>query len=111
MPGVTLTMDEMKEFRSDIRDIRAEQGEFRTGQEVLMVKMDHLVNDVKQGFTATNDHLRTLNGRTGKSEERITALEGERNSVVLGWKTLAAVIGSAGTLFAGLSWLIKHLDH
>lgn len=110
MPGVTLTMDEIQEFRNDIKDIRSEQGEFRTGQEVLMVKMDHLVNDVKLGFTSTNGHLGTLNGRVGKSEERITALEGERNSVVMTWRTMLAIAGSSGALFTALSWLIRHLD-
>ena len=88
-----LTLDQFERLSEKLDGILAEQGESRTESALI-----------RQEMTQIREHLARLNGRVGKSEERLTAIEMAAIEARGAWKAAVAVASLIGGL---ASWVIQ----
>jgi chromosome segregation ATPase len=56
-------------------------------------------------MSQVESHLKTMNGRIAKSEDRLSILEKIRAEMAGGWKVISAMSAAIGAV---ASWLIQH---
>jgi len=88
-----LTLDQFERLSEKLDGILAEQGESRTESALI-----------RQEMTQIREHLARLNGRVGKSEERLTAIEMTAIEARGAWKAAVAVASIVGGL---ASWILQ----
>jgi predicted nuclease with TOPRIM domain len=91
-----LALDQFERLQTLLMDLREEAGEMRTELALL-----------RQEATHTKEHLARLNGRVGKSEDRLSAIETAAIEARGAWKAAAAVASIVG---GAASWLLGVLS-
>ena len=91
-----LTLDQFERLSEKLDGILAEQGESRTEAALI-----------RQEVQQIREHLGRLNGRTQKSEDRLSALEMSLIEARGAWKAAIAVASAIGGL---ASWLVGVLS-
>jgi hypothetical protein len=92
-----MALDQFNRLQSLVMDVRSEAGEMRTEMALL-----------RQEMVYVREHLQRLNGRVGKTEDNLGALERAALEARGAWKAGLAIASTVGSL---ASWLIQQLLH
>lgn len=91
-----MALDQFERLQSLLMDLREEAGEMRTELALL-----------RQEATHTKEHLQRLNGRVGKSEDRLSVIETATIEARGAWKAAVAIASLVG---GAASWLLGVLS-
>lgn len=93
-----MTMFQYERLEAKLDNVLAETGEMRTEQARACLRLDQIEH-----------HLGKLNGRTGRSEHRLNAMEMTEAERRGAWK-LMVIIASlpASVIAAGAAWWVAH---
>lgn len=89
-----LTMDQFDRLDATLLGLRDECGEMRI--EIALQRLQ---------ITQINDHLAKINGRIGRGEDRLTAIEYAAIEARGAWKAIAAAASAIGGIVA---WIVSH---
>ena len=92
------TMDQFSRINAKLDTVLAEAGEMRTEQAVASQALGHI-----------RQHLDKLNGRTGKSEDRLSILETMEAERRGAWKLMLIIASLPASVIAGIAvWIAQH---
>lgn len=93
-----MTVDQFEKLDQKMDHVIAEAGEMRTEQALS-----------RQELGQIRQHLVTLNGRTARSEERITTMETLAAEARGAWKLAVLAASIPATIIAAIAaWLTQH---
>ena len=92
------TLEQLERIANTLDDMREDVSGLTTSQAVQTSDIKHIV-----------EHLARLNGRVGKSEDRLSSLENDRAEARGAWKFVALISSiPASIIGAGAMWWANH---
>ncbi|CAB4166778.1 hypothetical protein UFOVP836_57 [uncultured Caudovirales phage] len=92
------TLEQLERIANTLDDMREDVSGLTTSQAVQTSDIKHIV-----------EHLARLNGRVGKSEDRLSSLENDRAEARGAWKFIALISSiPASIIGAGAMWWANH---
>lgn len=92
------TLEQLERIASTLDDVRGDVSGLTTSQAVQTEQLRNIV-----------EHLARLNGRVGKSEDRLSSLENDRAEQRGAWKFIMLISSiPASIIGAGAMWLTNH---
>lgn len=91
-------LEQLERIASTLDDVRGDVSGLTTSQAVQTEQLRHIA-----------EHLARLNGRVGKSEDRLGSLENDRAEQRGAWKFIAIISAiPASIISAGAMWWAQH---
>lgn len=92
------TLEQLERIASTLDDVRGDVSGLTTSQAVQTEQLRNIV-----------EHLARLNGRVGKSEDRLSSLENDRAEQRGAWKFIMLISSiPASIIGAGAMWWAQH---
>ena len=92
------TLEQLERIANTLDDVRGDVSGLTTSQAVQTEQLKNIV-----------EHLARLNGRVGKSEDRLSSLENDRAEARGAWKFIALIASIPAALVASIfTWLANH---
>ena len=91
-------MEQLERIANTLDDMREDVSGLTTSQAVQTQDIKHIV-----------EHLARLNGRVGKSEDRLSSLENDRAEQRGAWKFIALISSIPAALIgSAFAWIAQH---
>ena len=91
-------LEQLERIADTLSDMRGDVSALTTSQAVQTSDIKHIL-----------EHLARLNGRVGKSEDRLSSLENDRAEARGAWKFVALISAiPASVISAGAMWWANH---
>jgi hypothetical protein len=92
------TLEQLERIAGTLDNMREDVSGLTTSQAVQTSDIKHIL-----------DHLARVNGRLGKSEDRLSSLENDRAEARGAWKFIALIASIPAALVASIvTWLANH---
>lgn len=92
------TLEQLERIANTLDDMREDVSGLTTSQAVQTSDIKHIV-----------EHLARLNGRVGKSEDRLSSLENDRAEARGAWKFIALIASiPAAVIGSAFAWIAQH---
>jgi len=92
------TLEQLERIADTLSDMRGDVSALTTSQAVQTSDIKHIL-----------EHLARVNGRLGKSEDRLSSLENDRAEQRGAWKFIALIASIPAALVASIfTWLANH---